>query len=196
MYFFKENGKQVIDLTGNLILSFNDALIKARAPSAAPDAVKNKKFIMINELGFYRKIKATFIVIGFIWGKDQQLLEVDTVLNKPYVKPPIDAPTPCVHLHENKECCTHINNLDNSCTGCDECKDYADNDIKCPVIDMKCEHYIYQLDGRDEVAIEHCNHPENKSDYEGNCNNELCPLLVRNNGRPDVPSTPPIKPVE
>ena len=86
MYFFKESGKQVLDLTGNLILSFNDSLVKARAPSAAPDAVKNRKSIMINELGFYRKIKATFIVIGFIWGKDQQLTEIDTALNKPYVK--------------------------------------------------------------------------------------------------------------
>lgn len=90
MYFFKEGGKQVLDLTGNLILSFNDSLVKARAPSAAPDAVKNRKSIMINELGFYRKIKATFIVIGFIWGKDQALREHDTRLNKPYVKPPVD----------------------------------------------------------------------------------------------------------
>ena len=79
---------------------------------------------MINELGFYRKIKATFIVIGYIWGKDQQLTEIDTPLNKPYVKPPIDAPARCVHLHENKGYCIHINNLDNSCIGYDECKDY------------------------------------------------------------------------
>jgi len=124
MYFFKENGKQVLDLTGNLILSFNDSLVKARTKSAAPDAVKNRKSIMINELDIYRKIKATFIVIGFIWSKDQALVERDTRLNKPYVKPPIDAPAHCVYLHENKNYCIHINNLDNPCIGYDECKDY------------------------------------------------------------------------
>lgn len=85
MYFFKEGGKQILDLTGNLILSFNDELVKARAPSAAPDSVKNPKRIMVNKLGFFRKIKATFIVIGFIWGKDQSLQPGDTRLNKPLV---------------------------------------------------------------------------------------------------------------
>ena len=86
MYFFKESGKQVLDLTGNLILSFNDSLIKCRAPSAAPDAVKCSKKIMINELTFKKKIAATFIVLGFIWGKNKALVETNTGLNKPYVK--------------------------------------------------------------------------------------------------------------
>ena len=123
-YYFKENGKQILDLTGNLILSFNSSLVKCRAPSAAPHAIKDAKKIMINELTFIKKIAATFIVLGFIWGKNKALVETDTALNKPYVKPPIDAPARCVHLHENKGYCIHINNLDNSCIGYDECKDY------------------------------------------------------------------------
>ena len=91
MYYFREGGKQSLDLTGNLILSFNDSLVKCRAPSAAPDGVKNAKKIMINELTFIKKIWATFVVLGYIWGVNKALVESDTALNKPYVKP-VDYP--------------------------------------------------------------------------------------------------------
>ena len=151
MYFFKEIGKQVLDLTGNLILSFNDSLVKCRAPSAAPDAIKNRKSIMINELGTYRKIKATFIVIGFIWGKDQQLKPGDTALNKPYVK---DIPKDYDTETEGRE--------------------------SCPVINKHCEFYSYQCDNNGEVAIDYCIHPKNQTDTEGNAIRELCPLLELN----------------
>jgi len=87
MYFFKESGKQILDLTGNLILSFNDSLVKCRAPSAAPDSIKDVKKIMINELTFTKKIAATFIVLGFIWGRNKALIPSNTALNEPYVKP-------------------------------------------------------------------------------------------------------------
>jgi len=91
MYYFKEGGKQILDLTGNLILSFNDSLIKCRAPSAAPDGVKNAKKIMINELTFIKKIWATLVVLGYIWGRNRALIPENTTLNKPYVKP-VDYP--------------------------------------------------------------------------------------------------------
>jgi len=86
MYYFKESGKQILDLTGNLILSFNDSLIKCRAPSAAPDSVKCATKIMINELTFIKRIAATFIVLGYIWGRNRALVAENTALNKPYVK--------------------------------------------------------------------------------------------------------------
>lgn len=47
---------------------------------------------------------------------------------------------------------------------------------KCPIITAECDHYLYQLDSNGEVAISHCKHPDNPSDYEGNCNYTLCPL--------------------
>ena len=74
MYFFQKRGKQHLDLRGNLILSHNDALVKARVKSSAPRYVNNAKYILdINKMGFIRKIRATFAAISFIWGKNQAL---------------------------------------------------------------------------------------------------------------------------
>lgn len=46
----------------------------------------------------------------------------------------------------------------------------------CPVIKKHCNYYCYQCDNNGEVAIEHCGHPDNKDDHEGNCTTKLCPL--------------------
>lgn len=74
MYFFKQEGKQCLDLRGNLILSHNNALVKCRSKSAAPSSVKNPKYILnIKEMSFIRKVRATFAAIGFIWGENQAL---------------------------------------------------------------------------------------------------------------------------
>jgi len=74
MYFFRKKGKQYLDLRGDLVITHNDALVKARSKSAGPVGVRNVKYIRdINNLGFFSKIKATFSVIGFIWGKNQAL---------------------------------------------------------------------------------------------------------------------------
>ena len=48
---------------------------------------------------------------------------------------------------------------------------------KCPVITAECEFYMYQFDSNGEVAICYCNHPDNKNDYEGNCEHALCPII-------------------
>lgn len=50
------------------------------------------------------------------------------------------------------------------------------NKGKCPVVGMHCEHYRCLHDRNDDVAIEFCNHPENRSDKEGNCTTTLCPF--------------------
>jgi hypothetical protein len=79
MYFYKSKGKQVLDLTGNLILTHNDRLIKARVTSAGPSRVRNASFVdNIAGAGLKRKIKATISVIAFIWGPSTALTEKET----------------------------------------------------------------------------------------------------------------------
>ena len=74
MYFYKKNGKQYLDMRGDLVLSHNNALIKKRTPSAGPyKAVNGRSALNIKRLSFVQKIKLSLIVIGFIWGRDQEL---------------------------------------------------------------------------------------------------------------------------
>lgn len=74
MYFFKHQGQQWLDLRGNLILSHNDRLVKARITSAAPKCVKNGKYIPdLKSGGFWRRVRATSAAIRFIWGPSQAL---------------------------------------------------------------------------------------------------------------------------
>lgn len=74
MYFFKKDGKQVLDLRGDLILTHNDDLVRTRVKSAAPRYVRNATYICgIPELGFMAKVRASFMALGFIWGKSQKL---------------------------------------------------------------------------------------------------------------------------
>jgi hypothetical protein len=73
MYFYRENGKQILDLRGNLVLTHNDKLIKARVKSSAPRAVRNPKYIVIGALGFISKVKATIHAARFIWGASEAL---------------------------------------------------------------------------------------------------------------------------
>lgn len=82
MYFFKKKGKQYLNLTGNLILSHNDILVKARLKSAGPSGILYPKYIMLGN----HRIKATFAVLRFIWGKPNPLLPSDTHLNPPIKK--------------------------------------------------------------------------------------------------------------
>ena len=69
MYFYKEDGKQCLDLKGVLILSFNDELVKTRVKSAGPSKVKAPDGYILNlgKLGFFCKIQATINIIKFVW---------------------------------------------------------------------------------------------------------------------------------
>ncbi len=80
MYFYLEKGKQVLDLKGDLILSFNDKLAKARVKSAGPVKIKSPDGYVLNigKFTFFKRLRLTFNVIGFIWGKDQELRRVVT----------------------------------------------------------------------------------------------------------------------
>ena len=74
MYFYKQKGKQILDFRGDLIVTHNDALVKARIKSAAPASIRNAKYIVnLPARSFYFKVKATFAVIGFTWGKNTAL---------------------------------------------------------------------------------------------------------------------------
>lgn len=46
----------------------------------------------------------------------------------------------------------------------------------CHVIKAQCQYFSYQCDSHGEVAISHCGHPKNHSEFEGNCTHTLCPL--------------------
>jgi hypothetical protein len=73
MYFYRLNGKQILDLRGDLVLTHNDDLVKARVKSAAPRGVRNPKYILIADLTFLGKIKAVFYAARFIWGASEAL---------------------------------------------------------------------------------------------------------------------------
>lgn len=68
MYFFKKNGRQYVDCTGDLILTHNDAVIKARSKSAGPHKALNARYVIVPRLGFSHKIRASWQLLGFIWG--------------------------------------------------------------------------------------------------------------------------------
>lgn len=80
MYFYLEKGKQILDLKGTLILSFNDELVKTRVKSAAPSKIKAPEGFIKNvgKAKFFRRVFITLRVIAFIWGKDKQLKREDT----------------------------------------------------------------------------------------------------------------------
>lgn len=67
MFFFKQNGKQQLDLSGNLILTRNEHLIRAKSKINAPRKTYNANFIKMRKLGFFGRIKATIIAVRFIW---------------------------------------------------------------------------------------------------------------------------------
>jgi hypothetical protein len=73
VYFYRKDGKQILDLRGDLILTHNDDLVKARVKSAAPRGVCNPKYILINDLTFVSKIKAVFHAASFIFGASEAL---------------------------------------------------------------------------------------------------------------------------
>lgn len=68
MNFYYVKGKSHLDLTGNLILSKNNQLITAAAISAAPK-VHKARYCMLGSLTRWQKVRATFMVLAFIWGK-------------------------------------------------------------------------------------------------------------------------------
>lgn len=74
MYFYNSKGKQTLDMRGDLVLTHNVALVIGRVKSAAPSAVNNAKYIAnISSMGAWRKLRASWAALRFIWGKSQAL---------------------------------------------------------------------------------------------------------------------------
>lgn len=88
MYFFKQNGKQILDLTGDVVITHNDEPIKARTKSAGPSAIKNHVFIKLHNASFFKKVFYTFYLATYVWRKNQELTADKTNLNKPLIKNP------------------------------------------------------------------------------------------------------------
>lgn len=74
MYFFKEKGRQVLDMRGDLLLTHNTAPIVARIGSAAPSAVRNGQWAdNITRMTCWQKLRLSLRVLRFIWGRSQEL---------------------------------------------------------------------------------------------------------------------------
>lgn len=74
MYFYNLKGKQALDLRGDLVLTHNAALVIGRVKSAAPSAVRNAKYIAdIPSMSVWRKLRASWAALRFIWGKSEAL---------------------------------------------------------------------------------------------------------------------------
>ncbi len=75
MYFYKDRKKQIVDFTGDFILTHNSGLVTARYKSAAPAGAKNARYIVgVHSLGFVGKCKAAYAAIRFIWGRNTALI--------------------------------------------------------------------------------------------------------------------------
>ena len=76
MYFYNESGKkQIVDFTGDFILTHNSGLITARYKSAAPAGAKNARYITeVHSLSFWDKCKAVYAAIRFVWGPNTALI--------------------------------------------------------------------------------------------------------------------------
>jgi len=69
MYFYKQKGRQILDMRGDLVLTHNDALVIGRVKSAAPAAVRNALYVKgIPARGLRGKLRATRFALVFIWG--------------------------------------------------------------------------------------------------------------------------------
>lgn len=100
MYFFKVKDKQYLDLTGDLILSSNDRLVKVRSKSAGPVKVLNSKFVLnCGDLTFIGKLKATLLVLRFVWGKPRPLTAEDTNKREPVKNKEPAPPTACANCN-------------------------------------------------------------------------------------------------
>lgn len=86
MYCYLKNKKLHIDLTGNLVLSHNDAFIKARVSSAAPRVKNGKSIFDISNLNWFLKIRVTIAAIKFIWGPSTALTVESIQALKPFEK--------------------------------------------------------------------------------------------------------------
>lgn len=74
MYFYMQEGKQHMDFRNDLVLTLDDAEVKALNKSAAPGMItKNggRVFTSVRDRPFRQKVAIVFVVIRFLWGKNK-----------------------------------------------------------------------------------------------------------------------------
>lgn len=86
-------------------------------------------------------------------------------------------------------CLTVYNYLYDECPQC-EVDGQREGREDCPVIKAHCNYFSYQCDSNGEIAISHCGHDDNQSDYEGNCTDVLCPVIKTLKRGSEVALTP------
>lgn len=82
MYFYKHKGKQYLDLRGNLILSHNPEIIRARSKNNAVARAQNASYVKdLPNVKFLPKLRVLWRAFRFIFGKSQAL-DIDAVAKK------------------------------------------------------------------------------------------------------------------
>lgn len=73
MYFYKEQGKQLLDMHGDLLITQSNSIIAARSKSAAPSKCINGAAILLPRIDTpWKKLKAILIVARKIWKEGGQ----------------------------------------------------------------------------------------------------------------------------
>ena len=66
MFFHGANGKQILDLRNDLVLTFDKQLVTAQNKKNAPDRVANATYVLMSNTSRWR---ATLKVLKFVWTK-------------------------------------------------------------------------------------------------------------------------------
>lgn len=70
MHFHLKKGRQILDLSGNLILSKRDDLVTSFPSSAGPKRVRFAHYVPgLHKAGIIGKLKASRAALRFIWGR-------------------------------------------------------------------------------------------------------------------------------
>lgn len=74
MHFYKRKQKQVVDFTGDFIITHNESLVTAQVPGAAPRYAENATYIAdVSRLSFSDKLRCVWRAARFIFGPCQAL---------------------------------------------------------------------------------------------------------------------------
>lgn len=72
MHFYKNHGKQILNMKGDLIVTHNKDVVSALSKSAGPSQVLNARFLPnVGELRFIDKLEVILIVVKFVFGEDK-----------------------------------------------------------------------------------------------------------------------------
>lgn len=67
MHFYRKKGQQVLDLSGDLILTDRSDLVTCKNKSAGPRHIINPLYVLRSRQSFRSKCRATWAVLKYIW---------------------------------------------------------------------------------------------------------------------------------